>query len=97
MDKTPSPMTLLLAARSSNLSSFLGVDEDGITWSFDLPSPHGGGAYWFTSTVSNRIVKEGECEVVSQYDEDKDRWFVLVGNYGVPSEHFTNWREVHRP
>lgn len=96
MDTTPSTITVILATRANDLSSFLGVDESGVTWSFDLTSPHHSGAYWFTSSAMDKIVREGQVDFVSRYDSRADRWSVLLGNYGIPSERFTNWREVHR-
>ena len=96
MDTTPSTITVMLGALANNTASFLGADEQGVTWDFALSAPYGTGAYWFTMTALSALDREGSVDFVSRYDESKDRWYVVLGNYGIPSEHFTDWREVHR-
>lgn len=98
MDTTPSTIMVTTITLGSNpdrgTATLVGVDEQGVKWTFRLDYGYRSGAYYFLSTALDKIAREGTVYVTSHYDSNADKWVCVLGNYGIPSHHFYEWQEV---
>jgi hypothetical protein len=94
-DSAPSSVTVTHAFLTDTLALFAAVDDNGEQWSIVLNMGRFGmtAKRLFAETIQSRVEKDGSYVLTTSYDDAKDEWFAIAGNYGIYSKDL-RWTEI---